>query len=219
LGYEDENVMMMSDLMWEEDLDHHPPHRRKRIMARRRLNAGWDLEGLWEALFPMLVTTESSDLAVIVVDSNAKSRHLATNAFGVLGSRQRLALEQMLALRRHQPTVVALHHHVGMPVFAHGLLERIKERGLVMIDGRAFADTVLRHGPIVVFNGHRHQRYIQRLGSIHVVAAPSTTLGDGLASVAACGYGEYTVGWLESGAMHLASEDWQAVNRSSEVEG
>jgi len=70
----------------------------------------------------------------------------------------------------------ALHHHVSLPKTLEG---GGGARGLVLANPHDFVATLQRHPPSVVFHGHRHLSYDGSIEGtdVHVVAAPSTTLG------------------------------------------
>lgn len=114
----------------------------------------------FEDAFPYL-TELHGGFCLIGLNSNHASNHTATNAFGRIGSVQlrklRVMLQKWVADR---PFVVAVHHHVFLPVSAANLVDEVQTRAMTLADAPDLLD-VLREHPQggVVFNGHRHVRY------------------------------------------------------------
>ena len=167
-------------------------------------------------MFPMLCKVKGVDLAFVILDSNGISANIITNAFGLIDENQLSELPAMVEHLKGQPMAVVLHHHVGIPALsALPLKESMKARGLTLSYGSKFLRTLARTGrKMVVFNGHRHIRYLARFESmIDVVASPSTSLGDERLphESRTPGFGIYDVGWNGEGDTRVVSETWRAL--------
>ena len=115
-----------------------------------------------------------------------------------------------MALLDGEPCVLALHHHVGLPgFFEQGLVKR----AMAFIDARQLLETLPQERSSVLFNGHRHWRYMGRVGRrLEVVSGPSTTFGDsapgGADPRAEAGFGVYKVGWRPDRGAEVMRETW-----------
>jgi hypothetical protein len=75
--------------------------------------------------------------------------------------------------------VVALHHHVAMPLGGKPL-DRAQNAGLVLENAGLLIETLRMRGePTIVFHGHRHKPYIGTAtdSDVAIVASPSATIG------------------------------------------
>jgi predicted phosphodiesterase len=169
---------------------------------------GWDAvdaadvvrgrEYVLDQAFPMAVQVEGTELVFIVLNSNDRSINLATNAFGYVKEAQLRRLPQLIDCLGSQPYVVAMHHHLGIPFCESTVYAALAERAMTIINATYLVEFLKMRRPTVLFNGHRHIRYVAQVGdTIQVIAGPSTTLGDELPSAPSHrpGFSVFTLRW------------------------
>ncbi len=143
-------------------------------IGSRRLSRA--LEGVWEAMFPLVLPPDAPDgLGVIVLNSNAETHFSFTNALGLVSAEQTRAMEAATAQYPRACWVIALHHHMTeYPQRAKALSERI---GTALINGSWFLRR-LRHlaDHAVLMHGHRHIDWIGACGGMLIVSAPSPVM-------------------------------------------
>jgi hypothetical protein len=133
---------------------------------------------LWTSIFPMAIEFTEEKLVLVLLDSNAPSEHVLTNAFGFVTEADVDCLRHIPLLYPGWSHVVALHHHVALPPLG-GPLQRLQARAMVMRNASFLAEALLAGSPVVVFHGHRHVRFEGEFGDkVQVISAASTTLGD-----------------------------------------
>lgn len=157
-------------------------------------SALWALEGRGEGsgvLFPRVYPLEGG-VRLVTLDSNRyESRHLLSNAVGLLGAEQLDRLGKVLAAA-DGPIVVALHHHAAhLPSGKGGvqrLLDEPKQGFLIAYDGEDLLERLATYqarkpgNAVLVLHGHHHLDfhgvYLARNGQeVDVYAHPSSTMG------------------------------------------
>lgn len=163
---------------------------------------------LMDGIFPCVVTVPGTPLRVVVLDSNIASDNTATNAMGMIGAPGLLKLRMILKRLDDQgePCLIALHHHVALPRrVGERLIERMQARFMACEDAAELVGALDGKRERVVLHGHRHVKYEASLGErIHLVSAPSTTLGNEWAPRSASGsttsaFTLVEVGWSGAG--------------------
>lgn len=131
--------------------------------------------------FPQLVSFPGCDLKVVVFNSNPEATNILHNAFGEVSASQLGRYEAFAAASSNAVSyVLSMHHHVGLPSLPAGtpLLGRLQDRALVLKGGPAVVRSLLSCARgTILFNGHRHVRYLGSLDCLRVVSAPSSTMG------------------------------------------
>jgi hypothetical protein len=171
-------------------------------------------EHIWSWIFPHAVEIPGSDAIAVVLNSNDRSSHILTNAFGYLGATQLGRLETLRQMLAPRPTLVLLHHHLGN-AFQHRLVpaptySAVSERAMTVLDAPALVRSLSKAElPVFVLNGHRHIGYMARLlDHIAVASARSTTLGDE-ATQGGAGFPVYELA-TERGVRLERSTIWEA---------
>lgn len=170
---------------------------------------------VWNDVFPMVVTAPDCDLHVVVVDSNDISTNVITNAFGRFTVTQLRRLRRVVrALAGKHPILFASHHHLGVPEWLGITREDWMSRALSSVNAAAFFRAAGRQRSSVLFNGHRHIRYLGRLafqhGTMDVISGPSTTHGDASRpkKEQKPGFGLYPLSWDDSLNVSLSGKRW-----------
>jgi len=189
-----------------------PPYKHWLRGLRHATDTCEDLpDEVWSAIFPMVVDIPGSNCKVFVLDSTDYSLTIMTNAFGRLGEEQLARLRRLFELHPDTMCIIALHHHAGLPgSFDRGIINRVS----TLIDARPFFAVLPngRHG--VLFNGHRHWRYMASFEDrSHVVSGPSTTFGESRpgADATRAGFGSYDIVWTRERGAFIEAEHWHPV--------
>lgn len=156
--------------------------------------------------FPMAVSIPSSELIIIILNSNDSATSVLTNAFGSIGVVQLQKLSALRSLFKNQPHLVALHHHLSNKLIKTidegGVIEVIKQSGMAVYDAQEFLAALIED-PALVLNGHRHVDYFANVSDlVQLISAPSTTLGDEAAKagdVKRIGFRVWGLSWDEGG--------------------
>lgn len=164
--------------------------------------------------FPMVVEVPGCEALFLLLDSNLPSSNIATNAFGFLNERQAMLTKELLSFfaENGRPVVIAMHHHVGNP--PAGLMPKGKDawqdRGLTLANPMGLLGSLPSHRTQILFNGHRHRRYVGKIENLVVVSGPSTTLGDSCqeAGKRRPGFGLYGLTWASDSSLRQAYERW-----------
>jgi hypothetical protein len=154
----------------------------------------WGLEGRGNGtglLFPRVYPLEGGARLVTLDSNRYVSRHLLSNAVGLLGAEQLERLRDVLAAA-DGPVVVALHHHAAhLPSGKGGfqrLLDEPKQGFLIAYDGEELLELLAAYqarkpgNAVLVLHGHHHLDfhgvYLARNGQeVDVYAHPSSTMG------------------------------------------
>jgi hypothetical protein len=163
---------------------------------------------LMDGIFPCVVTVPGTPLRIVVLDSNVASDNTVSNAMGMIGMPGLLKLGMILKLLddKGEPCLIALHHHVALPRrAAERLADRVQARFMACADAAKLVSVLEGGRERVVLHGHRHVKYEASLGEhIHILSAPSTTLGNEWAPRSApgstsAGFTIVEVGWSGTG--------------------
>lgn len=135
----------------------------------------WELEKIWDAIFPLIEPAQGREYGVILLDSNARTHLSLTNAIGFISPPQLRAVKRVL--RNHPGSwIIALHHQVvEYPVASVSLRDRI---GLALVNASDLLAVIRPHARrIAVLHGHRHTDWIGMYGDTVLCSAPSAALG------------------------------------------
>ena len=123
------------------------------------------LDDLWSNAFPMALPPDRDDgLGIILLNSNADTHFLFTNALGMVSADQFSAAAAIMTQYPRAGWVVCIHHHVvEYPRPDVALSERI---GTALINGQWFVRRLQPFADrIVVMHGHRHFDWFGRCGA------------------------------------------------------
>ena len=116
---------------------------------------------------------------LFILNSNGISTHIISNALGTVPQPTLDRLATLREMFRDKCQLVGLHHHVALPsTLPDAAISRFVQR-MMFLDNASDLIRVLQVSPpVAVFHGHRHVEYQGVIGGVHVLSAPSTTLGD-----------------------------------------
>lgn len=156
------------------------------------------------------------DHAKFVVWNTVRTSALAiNNSYGIIEKEQLSNFEKIVkhfAEKRMDVSYVhVMHHKLALPasrLHRHGtgantdsvcgvvtgmfsaLRHRVQIAGMVMLDARSAIESVAKGGSSVVLHGHHHASFWGQIKyqntTMHVVSAPSTTLGTEMSVTGAC---------------------------------
>jgi hypothetical protein len=153
-----------------------------------------DVEAAWASMFPMILPLPETDIKIVLIDSNELGVNILDNAFGHVSRESIQRLRKLLDHFATEPLILALHHHVAIPKFDLSPLTAVQIQLMVLRNARDLLAVLAEDRSLVVFHGHLHIGYKLRInGTIEVVSAPSTTLGDERCHTPPC-FSEY---WFE----------------------
>lgn len=147
------------------------------LAARGSVRGRWELEKVWDAIFPLVELPEDREsYGIVLLDSNARTHLSLTNAIGFISPPQLRALKSVLKNYPGRSWIIALHHQVvEYPVATVSLRDRI---GLALINAPDFLAAIRPYArQIVVLHGHRHTDWIGTYGGAVLCSAPSAALG------------------------------------------
>jgi 3',5'-cyclic AMP phosphodiesterase CpdA len=147
---------------------------------RRRPDIAYSLVAmLWEEIFPHAIEDPTTQLVFFVVNSNKLAGDIVSNAFGEVDEPQLARLKELFDRYGSWSKVILIHHHLALPPFHETLLNAFFARLMVLINAGDVLSLLMGRHEIAVFHGHRHVGFRGTIeGSIQVIAAPSTSLGD-----------------------------------------
>jgi hypothetical protein len=116
-------------------------------------------------------------LGIILMNSNADTHFSFTNALGMVSAEQFAGVSAAISQYPRAIWIICIHHHViEYPRRAVALSERI---GTALINGQWFVRKLQQFANrIVVMHGHRHIDWFGECGSLPILSAPSTVMGD-----------------------------------------
>ena len=131
---------------------------------------------IWETIFPLVEPARDKTPGLILLNSNARSHFMLTNAIGVIDRSQLRALRSILGSSPAHAWLILLHHQVvEYPLTSIGLRDRI---GLSLINAPDVLAAIKPHAHrTLVLHGHRHRDWIGICGGVVLCSAPSTALG------------------------------------------
>jgi hypothetical protein len=138
-----------------------------------------EMAQVWEAIFPLVEPPRAGErYGVMLLNSNARSHVVLTNAIGVVTPPQLRALTLVLQTHPRHAWIILLHHHVvEHPGEAIGLRERI---GLALVNAPDVLAALAPHAArILVLHGHRHRDWSGASGEVGLCSAPSAARAEG----------------------------------------
>ena len=149
-----------------------------RALAQRgSLRGRWEIAKIWNAIFPLVEPAPGNDgYGLILLNSNAPSHFLLTNAIGIVNRSQLSALKSILRNSPGRAWIILLHHQVvEYPVASISLRYRI---GLALVNAPDVLAAIVPYAArILVLHGHRHTDWIGTCGDVVLCSAPSVSLG------------------------------------------
>ena len=149
-----------------------------RALAQRgALRGRWEIAKIWEAIFPLVEPAHGEDgYGLILLNSNAPSHFLLTNAIGIVNRSQLSALKSILQNSPRRAWMILLHHQVvEYPVASISLRYRI---GLALVNAPDVLAAIAPYASrILILHGHRHTDWIGTCGNVVLCSAPSVSLG------------------------------------------
>lgn len=137
---------------------------------------------LMRAIFPFVVDVPGTPLRIVVIDSNIEADNVATNAMGMIRADHLQSLRDILRTldAAQEPCVLAMHHHAALPRRpGQRLLDRAQVAFMACENAAELVAALEGARQRVILHGHRHVKYAGSLGGrLHVLSAPSTTLGN-----------------------------------------
>ena len=158
------------------------PHRDRiaAFMERGGVRRAWQLRGLFDEQFPMILPPASEQgLGIAVLNSNDEAHFSFTNALGMISLEQARRLAAALDAYPRARWIIALHHHlIEYPMRGVAFSERI---GTALVNGSWFVRKLTPFAArAVVMHGHRHIDWIGACGALKIVSAPSPVIGESL---------------------------------------
>jgi len=149
-----------------------------RTLAQRgTLNGRWEMAKIWDAIFPLVEPAPDEDgYGLILLNSNAPSHFLLTNAIGIVNRSQLSALKSILRNSPRRAWMILLHHQVvEYPVASISLRYRI---GLALVNAPDVLAAIAPYASrVLILHGHRHTDWIGTCGDVVLCSAPSASLG------------------------------------------
>ena len=149
-----------------------------RALAQRgALRGRWEIAKIWDAIFPLVEPAPADDgYGLILLNSNAPSHFLLTNAIGVVNRSQLSALKSILRNSPRRAWMILLHHQVvEYPMASISLRYRI---GLALVNAPDVLAAIAPYASrVLILHGHRHTDWIGTCGDVVLCSAPSASLG------------------------------------------
>ena len=149
-----------------------------RALAQRgALRGRWEIAKIWDAIFPLVEPAPGDDgYGLILLNSNAPSHFLLTNAIGIVNRSQLSALKSILRNSPGRAWMILLHHQVvEYPVASISLRYRI---GLALVNAPDVLAAIAPYASrVLILHGHRHTDWIGTCGDVVLCSAPSVSLG------------------------------------------
>ena len=149
-----------------------------RALAQRgALRGRWEMAKIWDAIFPLVELAPADDgYGLILLNSNAPSHFLLTNAIGIVNRSQLSALKSILRNSPRRAWMILLHHQVvEYPVASISLRYRI---GLALVNAPDVLAAIAPYASrVLILHGHRHTDWIGTCGDVVLCSAPSASLG------------------------------------------
>ena len=149
-----------------------------RALAQRgALRGRWEIAKIWDAIFPLVEPALRDDgYGLILLNSNAPSHFLLTNAIGIVNRSQLSALKAILRNSPRRAWMILLHHQVvEYPVASISLRYRI---GLALVNAPDVLAAIAPYASrVLILHGHRHTDWIGTCGDVVLCSAPSVSLG------------------------------------------
>ena len=149
-----------------------------RALAQRgALRGRWEIAKIWDAIFPLVEPAPGDDgYGLILLNSNAPSHFLLTNAIGIVNRSQLSALKSILRNSPRRAWMILLHHQVvEYPVASISLRYRI---GLALVNAPDVLAAIAPYASrVLILHGHRHTDWIGTCGDVVLCSAPSASLG------------------------------------------
>ena len=149
-----------------------------RALAQRgALRGRWEIAKIWDAIFPLVEPALRDDgYGLILLNSNAPSHFLLTNAIGIVNRSQLSALKSILRNSPGRAWIILLHHQVvEYPVASISLRYRI---GLALVNAPDVLAAIAPYASrVLILHGHRHTDWIGTCGDVVLCSAPSASLG------------------------------------------
>jgi 3',5'-cyclic AMP phosphodiesterase CpdA len=149
-----------------------------RALAQRgTLRGRWEMAKIWDAMFPLVEPAPDDDgYGLILLNSNAPSHFLLTNAIGIVNRSQLSALKSILRNSPRRAWMILLHHQVvEYPVASISLRYRI---GLALVNAPDVLAAIAPYASrVLILHGHRHTDWIGTCGDVVLCSAPSASLG------------------------------------------
>jgi 3',5'-cyclic AMP phosphodiesterase CpdA len=149
-----------------------------RALAQRgALRGRWEMAKIWDAMFPLVEPAPDDDgYGLILLNSNAPSHFLLTNAIGIVNRSQLSALKSILRNSPRRAWMILLHHQVvEYPVASISLRYRI---GLALVNAPDVLAAIAPYASrVLILHGHRHTDWIGTCGDVVLCSAPSASLG------------------------------------------
>ena len=147
------------------------------LAQRGTLRGRWEMAKIWDAIFPLVEPAPDDDgYGVILLNSNAPSHFLLTNAIGIVNRSQLSALKSILRNFPRRAWMILLHHQVvEYPVASISLRYRI---GLALVNAPDVLAAIAPYASrVLILHGHRHTDWIGTCGDVVLCSAPSASLG------------------------------------------
>jgi 3',5'-cyclic AMP phosphodiesterase CpdA len=143
-----------------------------RALAQRgALRGRWEMAKIWDAMFPLVEPAPDDDgYGLILLNSNAPSHFLLTNAIGIVNRSQLSALKSILRNSPRRAWMILLHHQVVEYPVASISLALVNAPDVLA----AIAPYASR---VLILHGHRHTDWIGTCGDVVLCSAPSASLG------------------------------------------
>jgi 3',5'-cyclic AMP phosphodiesterase CpdA len=141
------------------------------------LRGRWEMAKIWDAIFPLVELAPADDgYGLILLNSNAPSHFLLTNAIGIVNRSQLSALKSILRNSPGRAWMILLHHQVvEYPVASISLRYRI---GLALVNAPDVLAAIAPYASrVLILHGHRHTDWIGTCGDVVLCSAPSVSLG------------------------------------------
>jgi 3',5'-cyclic AMP phosphodiesterase CpdA len=149
-----------------------------RALAQRgTLRGRWEMAKIWDTMFPLVEPAPDDDgYGLILLNSNAPSHFLLTNAIGIVNRSQLSALKSILRNSPRRAWMILLHHQVvEYPVASISLRYRI---GLALVNAPDVLAAIAPYASrVLILHGHRHTDWIGTCGDVVLCSAPSASLG------------------------------------------
>jgi 3',5'-cyclic AMP phosphodiesterase CpdA len=149
-----------------------------RALAQRgALRGRWEMAKIWDAIFPLVEPAPADNgYGLILLNSNAPSHFLLTNAIGIVNRSQLSALKSILRNSPRRAWMILLHHQVvEYPVASISLRYRI---GLALVNAPDVLAAIAPYASrVLILHGHRHTDWIGTCGDVVLCSAPSASLG------------------------------------------
>jgi 3',5'-cyclic AMP phosphodiesterase CpdA len=134
---------------------------------------------LWKEIFPQAIEDRPARLVFLVVDSNALAGDIVRNALGAVDPAQLARLQALIGRYDGWSKVLLLHHHLALPPFDELAIQAVFAKLMVLVNAGEVISLLLQGPEVAVFHGHRHIGFRGTIGgSLQIIAAPSTSLGD-----------------------------------------